>query len=75
MKNNNLDQGVMINVVHLLRVWLLLHKVSHLFNVSKQKVWEVQQFHPCKVHEEPGVVSVQPGKSPLTSEIFDDDSH
>ena len=74
-KNNNLDQGVMIYVVHLLRVWLLLHKVSHLINVSKQKVGEVQHLHPCKVHEEPNMVSIQPGKYALTSEIFDDNPH
>ena len=75
MKNNNFDQGVMVDAIHMLRVWILLHKASHLINVSKQKVWEVQHFHPCKVHEETDVVSVQPGKSTLTSEIFDDDPH
>ena len=75
LKNNNFDQGVMVDVVHLLRVWLLLHKLIHLINVSKQKVWEVKHFHPCKVHEELDVVGVQPGKYALASEIFDDDSH
>jgi len=65
----------MIYVVHLLMVWLLLHKVSHLINDSKQKVGEVQHLHPCKVHEELDMLSVQPGKYALTSEIFYDGPH
>ena len=35
VKENNFNQGVMIYTIHLLRIWLLLYKVSHLVNVSK----------------------------------------
>lgn len=65
----------MIYVVHLLMVWLLLHNVSHIINVSKQKVGEIQHLDPSKVDEEPDMVSVQPRKFSLTSEIFDDNPH
>jgi len=72
VNNNNIDQGVMIYAIHLLRIWLLLHNVSHLINLSKQKVGKVQHLQPCQVHEEPDMVSIQPRKSTLKSEIFDD---
>ena len=75
MENNDLDQGVMIKTAHLLRVWLLLHKMSHLLNVPEKEIREVQHPHPGKMHEKPDVICVQPGESSLTSEIFHDDFH
>ena len=41
MKNKDFDQGVVIEAAHMLCVWLLLDKMSHLFNIIEQKVWEV----------------------------------
>ena len=74
-KNNDFYQRLMIDAFQLLRVWLLLHNVSHLITVSKQKEGEIQHLYPCKLHEEPDMLSVQPRKSALRSEIFDDNPH
>lgn len=41
MKHNHLDQGIMIETAHLLRVWLFLHKMGHLLNIPKQEIREV----------------------------------
>ena len=41
MKHNDLNQGVMIVTTHLLRVWLLLDKMSHLLNIPEQEVREL----------------------------------
>lgn len=41
MKHNDLDQGIVIEVAHLLRVWLILDKMSHLLNILEQEVREV----------------------------------
>ena len=41
MKHNDLDQGIVIEASHLLRVWLLLDKMSHLLNIPEQEVREV----------------------------------
>jgi len=73
MKNNDLDKRIMINTSHLLRVWLLLQKMSHLLNVPGQEIRKVQHPHPGKMHEKPDVIGVQLGESALTSEIFLDD--
>lgn len=41
MKHKDFDQGVVIEATHLLEVWLLLEKMSHLLNILEQKLWEV----------------------------------
>jgi len=41
MKHNHLDQGIMIKATHLLRVWLFLYKVGHIFNIPEQEIREV----------------------------------
>ena len=41
MKHTHLDQGIVIETTHLLRVWLLLDKMNHLLNTPKQEVMEV----------------------------------
>lgn len=35
MKHNDLDQGIVIETTHLLRVWLLLEKMSHILNIPE----------------------------------------
>lgn len=75
VKNNDFDQRVMIYVVQLLRVWLLLHKVSYFFNVSKHEIWYIHHHYHGEVHEEYNMVRIQLGESTFTSEIFDDNLH
>lgn len=58
MKQNDLDQGVMIETAHLLRVWLLLHKMRDLLNIPEQEIRKVQHPHPGKMHEEPDMIGV-----------------
>jgi len=41
MKHNHLDQGVVIETAHLLRVWILLQKMNHILNIPKQEIREV----------------------------------
>ena len=73
--NNDFDQRVMIDVVQLLRVWFRLHNVSYFINTSKQEIWEIHHLYPGEGHEESNMVSIQPGESASTSEIFDDHPH
>jgi len=40
-KHNDLDQGTVIETAHLLRMWLLLDKMSHLLNIPEQEVRDV----------------------------------
>jgi len=41
MRHNDLDQGLMINAAHMMRVRLPLDNKSHLLNTLEQVIWNV----------------------------------
>ena len=75
MKHNEFDEGVMIEVVHLLMILFLFHQVCHLLNVSEQEILDVQHPHPSEMHEKLDMICVQYGESALTSEVSHGNLH
>lgn len=41
MKHNHLNQGIIIETTHLLRVCIFLHKMGHILNILEQEIREV----------------------------------
>ena len=75
MKDNDLDELMMENVVHLKLILCVMYHIGHLINASVQIIGNVEKFHPSEMHEKPDVIVVQLGEPYLTSEVFHDDFH
>ena len=56
--DNDFNQRVMEEVVHLKLKIFVFHYVGHFINASIQVVREVKQFHPSEIHEKPTVIVV-----------------
>lgn len=75
MEDNDLDQRVMKEIVHLLLIPFSLNCVCHFLNAHEQIISNIEHFDSCEVHEQSDMVGVESGKSAFTSELLHNDFH
>ena len=75
MYNNDLDECIMVNAIVLLFRSIILHKSSHLFNVSAHEIWNVHHLYSREMHQQSDMVCIEAWESALTTEVSSNESH
>lgn len=59
MEDNDIDERVVKEVVHLLVIFSPLYNVCHFFYAPKQIVWDIKHFDSCEVHKQSNMICIE----------------
>ena len=65
MEKNDLDEGVVKEVVHLLVIISPLYNICHFVYALEHIVWDIKKFDSFEVHKQSNVICIESGEPSL----------